>query len=207
MATEYCVQIDGTTYQMDELFSVSITQPLFERLSVGNACSAELTVTFVPRGNVAKMAKIIPFSRCDSSEQWCQLGVFYTDTRKLSKGILSLTACDAMLRAEVIWEPDQSLVFPMTMPQAVAAIAREMDIDIDPRTALNDEYTIDYPANEYTMRDVLRYIAGAHGGNWVITAQGSLLLVPLFKSMPQETNHLVTETGRIILLGGCAIGI
>lgn len=204
---EYKVNIAGVDYDMSDLFSVTITQPLFEQFSVGNACSAELKMQFIPKSTITKMAKIIPYARENNTSSWMQLGVFYTDTRSMNGGILEITAYDEMLKAEVIWEPDQSLLFPMTMKEAVSEISRLMGISVDSRTSLSTTYSVDYPANDYTYRDVLRFIAAAHAGNWIITASGKLLLVPLFGSMPPETNYLVSEDGNAITFGGVRITI
>lgn len=92
----------------------------------------------------------------------------------------------------------------MIAPDAVKEIAQIMQVQIDPRTRLNPEHTIDYPANDYTLRDELRFIAAAHGGNWIVTGEGKLLLVPLL-SAPPETNYLVTEYGDPITFGGVRI--
>lgn len=202
---EYKVEIDGESYEMSELYSVTITQPLFEQFSVGNACSGELKIVFSPRRSIPPMVKIVPFARQMSTENWSQLGIFYSDTRKLNQGLMEITAYDDMLKAEIVWEPDQSLIFPMTMPDAVTEISRLMGVSVDTRTVLNTAYTIDYPANDYTLREVLSYIAAAHGGNWIMTANGQLLLVPLFGSMPPETHYLVTERGNPIVFGGTRI--
>lgn len=206
MGMEYKIDIAGMMYGMEDLFSVTITQPLFEQLSVGNACSAELKLLFLPKGTVPRMAQITPYARKTAADPWRKLGVFHTDTRIYQYGLLEIVAYDEMLKAETVWEPDQNLEFPMTMPKAAEILAGLMGVEIDPRTTLNLAYTLDYPANDYTLRDVLRYIAAAHGGNWIITAEGNLLLVPLF-SEPEETNHLVDEHGNTILLGGVRITV
>ena len=117
-----------------------------------------------------------------------------------------------MRKADASWEPDQSLNFPLSMPDAVAEFARIMGVEVDPRTQLNPAYTIDYPASDpdsetgeyYSIRQELQWIAAAHVGNWVMTGEGKLLLVPLL-SIPPETNHLVTEYGGAITLGGVKI--
>lgn len=202
---EYKAVIAEVEYGMGDLFSATITQPLFEKLSVGNACSAELKISFSPKGTVPRMAKIVPYARKTATDSWTQLGVFYTDTRTMNDGRMEITAYDDMLRAEQIWEPNQSLVFPLTMSDAVDEIASLIGVSIDARTVLSSAYSIDYPANDYTLRDVLRYIAAAHGGNWVITAEGKLLLVPLFGSMPMETSYLISEDGDAITFGGVRI--
>ena len=61
-------------------------------------------------------------------------------------------------------------------------------------------YTVEYP-NDYTMREALGFIAAAHGGNFIITDAGRLLLHTT-AALPAETNFLVeSETGGAILLG------
>lgn len=61
----------------------------------------------------------------------------------------------------------------------VADIASRIDVEVDSRTVINESYVIEYP-NDYTMREILCHIAAAHAGNWIITADGKLLLVPAF---------------------------
>lgn len=205
MTMEYKIEIGGTTYGMKSVKSARITQPLFDTFSVGNACAAEMDITIWPLGDIPKMAKIIPYFREASDKEWKKLGGFYLDTRAGRKYTMDIVAYDAMLKADIEWIPDQDLVFPMTMPNAVSHIASLMGITVDSRTVLNSAYTIDYPANSYTLRNVLQYIAAAHAGNWIITADEKLLLVPLFASLPTETNYLVTENGDPITFGGMRI--
>lgn len=205
MGYEYQVDVGGTMYGMEDIQSVRIQQPLFDKLSAGNACAAELSMSFWPTVPIPKMARIVPYVREAGTSLYHQLGVFYVDTRSRRHDLVSLTAYDAMLKAEIVWVPEQSLVFPMTMANAVKEITRLMEIEVDARTVLNASYTVDYPANDYTLRDVLCYIAAAHAGNWVITAAGKLLLIPLFASLPPETYYLVTEEGDAITFGGVRI--
>lgn len=205
MSMEYKVEIGGVTYGMTDIESVNIEQPLFDKLSVGNACSAKLTIVFWEITTIPKMAKIVPYARKSSTDAWVKQGEFYTDTRSLQNGKMTIVAYDPMLTSEVVWYPSQYLVFPMTMPDAVSEIASLMGLEIDSRTVLNPSYTIDYPANDYTLRDVLRYVAAAHAGNWIITTEGKLLLIPLLTSMPPETYYLVEEHGDAITFGGTRI--
>ena len=130
--------------------------------------------------------------------------MFFTNRRSCDGDYWELEAYDAMRKADVVWEPDQSLRFPMTMPDAVNIFCQLMGVELDSRTVLNSSYTIDYPANDYTIRNELCFIAAAHGGNWIITDAGKLLLIPLL-SMPTETNYLITEAGSAITFGGVRI--
>lgn len=205
MKYQYKFDIAGTEYSMADVMSVKLEAPLFDKLSVGNACSAELTIVFWPIAEVPKMARIAPYILINDT--WEPLGVFYTDTRSTNGSALEIVAYDAMMRGEQVWEPDQTLEFPLTMPKAVEAISAVMDVEVDERTVLNDAYSIDYPTDEQTLRETLMWIAGAHCGNWIITSEGKLLLVPLFASAPAETTNLVTDDGDAITFGGVRITV
>lgn len=198
---EYKVVIDTTEYTDADIQSGNIERPLFDELGIGNACMAMLKIVFKQKSTIPRMSKIVPKALVDG--QWKQLGVFYLDERSVKPtGIMTVVAYDSMLKADKVWVPDQSLEFPMPMDDAVDIIAELMGITVDPRTQVRHTYTIDYPANDYTLRDVLKFIAVANGGNWTITREDKLLLVPLVNSMPAETNYLAEEAGYAITFGG-----
>ena len=201
------INIAGTDYGEDTIVSLTTTGGLFAdgTLSVGSAVSREINLSLWNISTtIPKMAKLIPYYRISNGAQtseWIQKGVFYIDTRSVDSGLLTIHGYDDMLKAEQIWTPDQSLEFPMPMTQAVDIIANIMGVEIDARTVLNSSYTVDYPANDYTLRDVLRFIAAAHGGNWIMSDVGELWLVGL-NDLPTETNYLCDEDGDWITFGG-----
>lgn len=201
------INIAGTDYGGDTIVSLTTTGGLFAdgTLSVGSAVSREINLSlWNVSTTIPKMAKLIPYYRLSNGTQtseWIQKGVYYIDTRSVDSGLLTIHGYDDMLKAEQIWIPDQSLEFPMPMTQAANIIADIMGVEIDARTALNSSYTVDYPANDYTLRDVLRFIAAAHGGNWIMSDVGELWLVGL-NDLPTETNYLCDEDGDWITFGG-----
>ena len=198
---EYKVVIDTTEYTDADIQSGNIERPLFDELGIGNACMAMLKIVFKRKSVIPRMPKNVPTALVNG--QWEQLGVFYLDERSIKPtGIMTVVAYDSMLKADKVWVPDQSLEFPMPMDNAVDIIAELMGITVDPRTNVSHAYTIDYPANDYTLRDVLKFIAVANGGNWTITRNDQLLLVPLVGSMPPETHYLIEENGFAITFGG-----
>ena len=198
---KYKVLIDHEEYIDADIRSANIERPLFDQLSIGNACEATLKIVFRKKTVIPTTAKMIPYALVNN--QWEQLGVFYLDERSIKPtGIMTVVAYDSMLKADKVWVPDQSLEFPMPMDDAVDIIAELMGITVDPRTNVSHAYTIDYPANDYTLRDVLKFIAVANGGNWTITRNDQLLLVPLVGSMPPETHYLIEENGFAITFGG-----
>lgn len=201
------INIAGTDYGEDTIVSLTTTGGLFAdgTLSVGSAVSREINLSLWNISTtIPKMAKLIPYYRLSNGTQtseWIQKGVYYIDTRSIDSGLLTIHGYDDMLKAEQIWTPDQSLEFPMPMTQAANIIADIMGVEIDARTVLNSSYTVDYPANDYTLRDVLRFIAAAHGGNWIMSDVGELWLVGL-NTLPPETNYLCNEAGDWITFGG-----
>lgn len=198
---KYKVLIDNEEYIDADIRSANIERPLFDQLSIGNACEATLKIVFRKKTVIPTTAKMIPYALVNN--QWEQLGVFYLDERSIKPtGIMTVVAYDSMLKADKVWVPDQSLEFQMPMDDAVDIIAELMGITVDPRTNVSHAYTIDYPANDYTLRDVLKFIAVANGGNWTITRNDQLLLVPLVGSMPPETHYLIEENGFAITFGG-----
>ena len=204
MGYRYRFDIAGTEYGMSDVSSCKSEHPLFDKLSVGNTCSAELDITFWPKGTIPKMAKIVPYVIAESGTE-TKLGEFWTDTREQVGDRLHIIAYDAMMRGDIVWVPDDKLQFPMPMDQAVQVICDLMGLELDSRTVLSSSYTIDHPANDWTLRDVLGFIGAAHGGNWIITAAGKLLLIPLFAPATGTVNYLANEDGDPILFGGEAI--
>lgn len=203
---EYKATVGGVEYGMDRIESAELDQKLFDTPSVGGTVCAQFTMTFWPTEDPPRMAEVRPYVRDAGETDWTPLGIFWIDQRREASGRMDLTCFDVMLKAEAVWTPSQDLQFPMSMEAASQAIAKVMGTTLDPRCAFQESYTVDYPANDYTMRDVLGFIAGAHGGNWIVTAAGRLLLVPLFGSMPPETHYLVEEEeGAAITFGGVRI--
>ena len=203
---EYGFDINGTWYGPDAEVKHSVTSGLYEEFGIGNATISQLTLSAyaddIPRG--ATIKRYIRLKNGDQASEWLPKGVFFINRRAEDDGYWTVEAFDAMRKAEAVWEPNQALEFPMSMQDAVAEFARIMGVEVDSRTVLNASYTIDYPANDYTIRQELCYIAAAHAGNWIITDAGKLLLVPLL-SIPEETNYLVDERGDAIMFGGVKI--
>jgi hypothetical protein len=207
---EFKVNIGGTDYGMDKLTSAHITQPLFDKFDVGLACSACLVLTYYFDLEPAKASKVVAYCRprySTDDSAWKQLGVFYVDSRTSKSGLKTLTCYDSMMRSDATFLKDGDVgEWPRNMKQLVYDLAAFMDVELDERTIpqLNATYTYDYP-NDDTGRTILQYVAAAHCGNWIITSQDKLLLVPLFSSMPPETYYLVTQDGEPITFGDTRI--
>lgn len=203
---EYQFDIDGMIYGEDEEIGHSVEHELYEDFSFGNATIAKLTLSLfadnIPKG--ATIKRNVRLTEGGEVSEWLPAGVFFANRRMADDDMWTVEAFDAMRKADVVREPDQALEFPLSAPDAVAEFARIMGVEIDPRTVLNPAYTIDYPANDYTIRNELQSIAAMHGGNWIMTGAGLLRLVPLL-SAPKESNYLITSRGSAITFGGVRI--
>lgn len=211
--TEYKVTVGDTEYDKSSIVGLSLSSGLFSgrTLAVGCCVSAQIDLTLQDVQSVPRNAEVKVYVRLTDGTQaseWLPYGVYYIDTRETApeSGTLTLHCYDAMLKAEqtFVTEGDTG-AWPRTMTAVVASICTRMGVELDSRTALNSTYTVEYP-NDYTMREILGYIAAAHGGCWIMTPAGKLRLVTLGE-LPAESNSLVTEAGEAITFGGVSIHV
>lgn len=184
--------------------------------SVGGCVSRQIDIMIKPKGTIPRMAEIKLETRLvlkdfvtgeiTSTSEWLPKGTFYIDTRQTDKvsGALIIHGYDAMLKAEQPFLTDTTEDdWPKPMDEVVEEIAKRMGVTVDSRTVVSHTLQAGYPL-EYTMREVLGFIASAHAGNWIITDAGELRLVGL-ADIPPETFYLVTEDGDAILFGDTRI--
>ena len=203
---EWRLDVGGVSYGAGDRFSMRLSSALFsgDAPAVGACVAGELTAELLPKATIPRMAEIKVYVRLTEGTQaseWLPMGVYYIDTRSISEsGSITLHGYDAMLKAEQIYlAEDDTAEWPQTMAAVVSSICTRMGVSLDSRTVLKG-YTIDYPEG-YTMREILGYIAAAHGGCWIMTPAGKLRLVTL-GGLPVETNYLIDESGDAITFGG-----
>lgn len=205
---EVKVTIAGVEYGESSILSVSTSASLFadKPAAVGVCAAKEIDLDVLPLGDIPRMAEIRAWVRpvADGVEaEWLPKGVFYSDTRKVDSvtGLVSIHGYDAMLKLEQVYIEDGKDItgWPKSMDVVAADIAALVGVEIDERTTLNAGYMVEAPVG-YTMREVMGWIAAAHGGNWTITDAGKLRLVPL-ANIPGETYYLIEEHGDYLLFG------
>lgn len=204
------LEIAGVEYLQSDIISGKVSGGSFSKFSVGNCASRQADFEIFPKGDIPKAAEIKVFLRykyVDHVSEWIQKGVFFISTRHKNKitGAYSFTAFDAMLKAEQTWldSSHAQVSWPMPAADAVADIAEKMGVEVDPRTSLTTYFPVEFPVGEegdYSMREVLSYIAVSNAGNWVITDEGKLRLLRRGE-LPAETFYLVDESGVAILFG------
>lgn len=211
------LEIAGEEYTEAEIVSAKIPpSALYESFGIGNCVARELDAEFFPKtkGGVPRRAEIKVFVRLavgDTASEWLPQGTFYISTRSENKitGALSVVAYDAMLKAEDTWlTEDYDLGdWPKSQKEAVEDIAARMGVEVDERTALNDDFPVDFPVDEdgdLTMREVLCGIGASNAGNWTITLEGKLRLIGAY-DIAELDDLLVDEEKNIIKIGGVGI--
>lgn len=203
-------------YREEQIFSVRTSSHIFDNSpEVGKSISQEIEVKMLhPSGEIPRMAQVVPYVRAltdYAASEWIQQGVFHIDTRYISHNddgqrILTLHGFDAMLKAEEDYG-SSTLAWPATDLDVVREIAEAMDVEIDPRTIplMNRRYKIPMPTN-YSMREILDFIAAMYLGWFVMTETGDLRLIGLLE-LPQETRLLIDHSGDYITFGGHRIKV
>lgn len=179
----------------------AITAPVIKRglfsgssLSVGNCISATLTFTLKTTDEIARSAEVyIKYRLFDSSRtsEWATIGPFYVNKRTVNDDLISFECYDSMLKGNQPYVDDsETLNWPKPMADVVNRCAELMGVQLDSRNVIKtgDSYMVTMPDATTTLLMILGNIAAVHGGNWTITDDGKLRLVPIVTSpvLPQE---------------------
>lgn len=200
-SVEWKINVNGVDYGTDKIDANAAGGDARPRLvrklftgsdpEVGACVASQLSCSlFEASANIPRMAAVVPSYRLvygAQASEWIQKGVFYIDTRGTDEalGTTMLHCYDAMLKAD--GENGKSyadLTGFTTWPQAMSAVAAEIatiiGVQIDARTTFGSGtgYSVEYP-NDLTMREVLGYIAAAHGACWTMTDAGKLRMVKI----------------------------
>ena len=154
-------------------------------LTVGGCTSATLNLSILTEDSIASSTPIVILGRLTdgvNNSEWLEFGTFYINQRDTSyNGLITVSCYDAMLKANQTYLDENNVGnWPKSMKAVVEEIAYRIGVSIDPRTKINvgADYTVPIPT-DLTMMQVLGYIGACHGGNWIITEENALRLVPL----------------------------
>lgn len=194
----------------------AISAPVIERalcdsaLSVGNCVAASLRFSVLTEDAIPPASEVKIRAQAVRGEdvgEWKEFGTFFIDRREEQKGLVTLQCFDAMLKASQQYadptDPEDRIGWPKSMKDCVEEVAFRIGVELDPRTVIKTTapYQVPYP-DRLTMQQVLGHIGACHGGNWVITPENKLRLVPLV-SPPAETFNIIDyEYNRIFTGSG-----
>lgn len=146
----------------------------------------------------------------DRKSEWLPKGVYYIDTRKVTvngNGVDTITihGYDDMLRFDTPYPSDSQHNYPLLDTTMVTFLAQSIGISVDSRTyeVMTAQYTFPLPVG-YTAREVLGYIAGSYGGNFIMSEDGKLRLLKL-RDIPKNESMLTAPDGDYLLFGNTRI--
>lgn len=175
------------TYTQDEITSCRRTASAYSDSAPvpGGCVSATLDLELYTTDTIPEMAMIKLFCRLNdgiTTSEWIPQGVFYVDTREVDTeaGLITLEAVDGLRKADQVYQLEGDTgEWPRLMSTVVSDICTRCGYSLDGRTSLSSTYKMEYP-NDYTMREILGYIAAAHGGFWTMAGDGKLRLAQLW---------------------------
>lgn len=223
--------IDGVEYT--DISAPLITRGLMQGgLSVGNAVSATCQFSVRTLDIIAKSAEVVVKMRLTdgvTASEWLTAGTFYIShrTRDPITNVLSLECYDALLKGnaelkQVPWTTNTGEIvtndageplyfsagYPRRMDMLLEDILLLLGLELDPRTQIEtgESYTVADPGAGATINTVLGLIAAAHGGNWIITPEGRLRLVPVVSAAnaasAEDAVDVLGVTGQMAVNGG-----
>lgn len=197
---EFRATIGTTVYGMDKIKQCTIENALFNNsgVGVGGCVSQTMTIEINETSdNIPKMSSVLIeyrlYEATNSSNvsEWIPFGTFYIDTREQpNTGNTTLHAYDSMMKTEQVWynESLQGVTFPISQADALSNICTRIGVTLDSRSVFINDYPIAYFTDDYTIREMLCYIAVANCGNFIITGDNKLLFVPLNQTNTSRDN-------------------
>lgn len=199
----------------------TITAPLIDRqgldapLAVGTCLTARLSFSVRTDDAIDDSASVEVLCRLTNGtaatvcSEWKSFGTFYITKRgdKTNSGLVALECYDAMRKANTKYFPDTiTESWPRPMKDVVSEIAALIGVTVDERTVIKegDAYKVLYNS-KLSAFQVLCYIAACHGGNFIVTADNTLLLVPLV-SAPSTAEGLESVVDVPAVLGSLVKG-
>ena len=198
---EHQVTINGVTYGLDAIVKLSTPGQLFDTSGpgIGSAVSREMELEFMPRGTIPAAAKCVVKTRIGAIDEatgfeqwstWIPMGEFYIDSRAYDETgeVMKVHCYDAMLKTEYVYldkhmDSDSGASWPKQAREVYQNISADIGVtgSADVIQAIPASWVMPYPGNK-TARDLLREIAVALGGNFVVNDSGLLACVRLKKS-------------------------
>lgn len=188
--TEYRITIHDPTGAVvdtivpaDGIVQLSTEHAIFaDGLSVGNVYEGGAEITLdgvgIPAGaDVNIDMRLVAGATVSDWIPWGRYRLY--DKSTTTDGLVYAAINDRIQDTEIdIMEafPDQT--YPVAMSTMLAQICAYLGIDMDARSVVSSDMLVQEPGH-ISMRQVMGYIASAHGGNIYITRDGKLRLLPL----------------------------
>lgn len=179
---DFKLEVGETTYTRKDFSRVVIDEQISsgDELEIGSSAAAQLQVTFLEGIDLPAGAEIRPFIQFtddpgDEHSEWTPLGTFYVDKKPTTRQVGEYTCLDKLAQAESEYQSE--LVFPAAMQDVLIEALEQIEAD----TAFEcyDGYMVDIEPIGYSIREILGYIASAHGGCACFDRDGLFTVVEL----------------------------
>ena len=194
--TEYKLVIGGVEYTEDYIQEPPrLTRPLMDVPAIGKVCSATLVATVIERADVTieTAAEVYFYCRLKNNTtqtDWVPLGRFLVSSRSKGEGVITLTCRDFMLKTgRTYFDKTSFTEWPQSYADVAADIAQIIGVELDPRNSFptGEAFMVDAWGDDTLMSEVLAGIGAGSAGNWVMTGDGKLRLVPFIKTAIQSS--------------------
>ena len=171
--------VNGVEYGADSIVEFTIDEAITESddFSIGNAIPARLDISFRTTDKFPVNSEIRPFLRLKGSTadtEWLPLGFFYIDSRKFENDVWKFTCYDKLMQANQPWKTN--LMLPAPMRDVIDEICEQLNITLYPDTVIK-HYEVPLMTHDFTMRQVIGYIAACHAANARINKDGELCFI------------------------------
>ncbi len=171
--------VNGVEYGADSIVEFTVDEAITESddFSIGNAIPARLDISFRTTDEFPVNSEIRPFLRLKGSmadTEWLPLGFFYIDSRKFENDVWKFTCYDKLMQANQPWKT--SLMLPAPMRDVIDEICEQLSISLCPDTVIK-HYEVPLMTHDFTMRQVIGYIAACHAANARINKDGELCFI------------------------------
>lgn len=153
-----------------------------DELEIGTCIAGQLKITFLEGINLPIGTELRPYVRFEDQDgsnpsEWLPLGVYYVDSKPSTRQVGDYTCLDKMAQAEQPYKTE--LTYPAPMQEVLIEALTQLGAD----TAYEcvDDYTVVIEPVQYTIRDILGYVASAHGGCASFDRDGLFTVVELHK--------------------------
>jgi hypothetical protein len=173
------ILMNGTEYNSNKVVEFELYESIVEGedYTIGAAVPTRLDLTIKTEDIFPSNAEIKPYIKLygdGASSEWMPFGVFYIDSRKYINDVWEFVCYDKLMLANQPWETE--LYLPATMKEVIEEICDMLEIQICPDTVIR-AYEVPLMTHEFTMRQVIGYIAACHGANARINKDGCLEFV------------------------------
>ncbi|WHH58490.1 hypothetical protein [Petroclostridium sp. X23] len=165
---EVKAMVDSTEYDQTKVVEFYIDDSIIsgDDFEIGTVLYSKLTLSVKTEEYAPSSAKIVPNIRLKTNTgytEWVPLGTFYIDTRSYKNGVWTFVCCDLLARTQNKF--NSNLTYPVSMQSVWNEMMSMLGMTSHSSVVINPNYEIPYKLEDITYREMMGYIASAHGAS------------------------------------------